>query len=237
MKTLLILLITLLTSLSASAHYLWLETESQGVLGREQYVRVHYGEYTYGVVEEVAGEGFPRVANFKLWLIGPDGSKTILETAAAKDHYSAHFIPTLPGTYTIALNNNEIDVIDYTQYNFGIFKTHYHATASVQVDDDTNLNSPTNPEGLTVNKISQDGTEVRLQVLYKGDPLEGNEVTVYVADLWSKILETDSEGTVSFRLPWETKYIVETTLKEQVPGNYRGKAYQFIWHCATYCIN
>lgn len=236
MKTQLILLITLLTSLSASAHYLWLETESQGVLGKEQTVRVHYGEYTYGVVEQVAGEGFPLVANFQLWLIGPDGSKTVLETETAKDHYSAHFIPTVPGTYTIALNNNQIDVLDYTQYNFGIFKTHYHATASVQVGEKTNLSAPANPEGLTVNKISPEGADVRLQVLYKGEPLEGNEVSVYVADLWSKTLETDSEGTVSFNLPWETKYIVETTIKEEVPGNYRGRDYQFIWHCATFCI-
>lgn len=236
MKTLLILLVTLLTTLSASAHYLWLETESRGVTGREQLVRVHYGEYTYGVVEEVAGEGFPLVANFQLWVLGPDGSKTVLAAVAAKDHYAARFTPTLPGTYTIVLHNNEIDVLDYTRYDFGIFKTHYHATASVQVGSETNTTPPANPEGLAVTKIPAQGADIRLQVLYKGEPLPNNEVTVYVSDLWSKTLETDAEGTVSFNLPWKTKYIVETTLKEEVPGSYRGKEYQFIWHCATFCI-
>lgn len=236
MKTLLILLVTFFTTLSASAHYLWIETESRGVAGREQQIRVHYGEYTYGVVEEVAGEGFPLVANFQLWVLAPDGRKTVLETVAAKDHYAALFTPTLPGTYTIAVNNNEIEVLDYTQYDFGIFKTHYHATASVQVGSETNPAPAANPEGLAVTKIPHDGTDIRLRVLYKGEPLPNNEVTVYVADLWSKTLETDAEGTISFGLPWKTRYIVEATLKEEVPGSYQGKEYQFIWHCATFCI-
>jgi len=29
---------------------------------------------------------------------------------------------------------------------------------------------------------------------------------------------------------------VETTTKEEIPGTYNGEEYEFIWHCATYCI-
>ena len=63
-----------------------------------------------------------------------------------------------------------------------------------------------------------------------------NELKIYVADLWSKTLETDDHGIVTFKKPWETKYIIETTFEERVPGIYKGEAYEFIWHCGTYCI-
>ena len=87
-----------------------------------------------------------------------------------------------------------------------------------------------------VKQLGNTADEVKLQVFYKGEPLAKNELKVYVADLWSKTLYTDENGQVSFLKPWETKYIVETTIKEEVPGTYKGEEYQFIWHCATYCI-
>lgn len=235
-KLLITTILTILPLLSIQAHYLWLETNEDGKLGKKHEIRVHYGEYTYGVIEQVEGEAFPLVSKFQLWIIAPDGSKTVLDTEAKKDHYLAHFTPTQNGVYTVALNNNEIDVIDYTQYDFGIFKTHYHSTAKVKVgktDADTQV---ANPEGIVVRQLAQDGDEIKLQVLYKGEPLAKNELKVYVSDLWSKTLYTDDNGEVSFGLPWKTKYIVETTTKEEVPGNYNGEDYQFIWHCATYCI-
>lgn len=229
------LLLITLPVLSASAHYLWIETNGNGILGQPQEVRVHYGEYTYGVIERVEGEAFPLVSKFTLWVIAPDGAKMPLSAKAQEDHYLATFTPEKPGVYTIALNNNEIDVIDYTQYDFGIFKTHYHATAKVQVGTDGGTKTA-NPEGIVVKQLENDSDEIKLQVLYKGEPITQNELKVYVADLWSKTLYTDDNGEVSFALPWNTKYIVETTTKEEIPGTYNGEDYQFIWHCATYCL-
>ncbi|MBA4746839.1 MAG: DUF4198 domain-containing protein [Muricauda sp.] len=229
------LLLITLPVLSASAHYLWIETNGNGKLGQKQEIRVHYGEYTYGVIEKVKGEAFPLVSKFTLWVIAPDGTKTELSTEAKEDHYLASFTPSQNGVYTIALNNNEIDVIDYTEYDFGIFKTHYHSTAKVLVGTDGDTKTA-NPEGIVVKQLENDGEEIKLQVVYKGKPLAKNELKVYVSDLWSKTLYTDDNGEVSFALPWNTKYIVETTTKEEIPGTYNGDDYEFIWHCATYCI-
>ena len=235
-KILTTLLLLVLPLLSASAHYLWVETQGQATLGQKHEIRVHYGEYTYGVIEKVDGENFPLVSKFKLWLIAPDGTTTELESQAREDHYLGHFTPTQEGVYTVALNNNEIGVIDYTQYDFGIFKTHYHSTAKVLVgktDADTQTG---NPDGLVVKELANVGDEIKLQVLYKGAPLAENELKIYISDLWSKTLYTDQNGELSFVLPWNTKYLVETMVKEEIPGSYQGKDYQFIWHCATYCI-
>tara|TARA_R110002012_G_scaffold56123_2_gene143619 strand:- start:4176 stop:4892 length:717 start_codon:yes stop_codon:yes gene_type:complete len=229
------LLLITLPVLSVSAHYLWIETNGNGTLGQAQEVRVHYGEYTYGVIEKVEGEAFPAVSKFTLWAIAPDGTKTELNTKAKEDHYLASFTPSQNGVYTIALNNNEIDVIDYTQYDFGIFKTHYHSTAKVLVGTDGDTKTA-NREGILIKQLENDGEEIKLQILYKGEPIAKNELKVYVSDLWSKTLYTDNNGEVSFALPWDTKYIVETTTKEEIPGTYNGDDYEFIWHCATYCI-
>lgn len=229
------LLFIALPALSASAHYLWVETNGTGTLGQTHEVRVHYGEFTYGVIEKVNGEAFPKVSKFSLWVIAPDGKKTLLNTKAKEDHYLATFTPEKPGVHTLALNNNEIDVIDYTEYDFGIFKPHYHATAKVQVGTDGETQTA-NSEGIAVKQLANDGDEIKLQVLYKGKPIAQNELKVYVADLWSKTMYTDANGEVSFALPWNTKYIVETTTKEEIPGTFNGEDYQFIWHCATYCM-
>jgi len=37
-------------------------------------------------------------------------------------------------------------------------------------------------------------------------------------------------------LLWISKYIVETTTKEEIACSHNGVDYKFIWHCATYCI-
>ncbi|MDC6362567.1 MULTISPECIES: DUF4198 domain-containing protein [Flavobacteriaceae] len=237
MKTNFIALMLLLFGMAtANAHYLWIETEGNGTLGQPHEVRVHFGEYTYGVIEKVKGEAFPSVSKFTLWVIAPDGSKIELKTTPEEEYYLAHFTPNENGVYTVVMNNNEIDVIDYTQYDFGIFKTHYHSTAKVQIGNTDADTKTANPNGIVVKQLTHNGNEVKLQVLYKGQPLAKNELQIYVADLWSKTLHTDDNGEVSFALPWNTKYIVETTTKEEVPGSYKGEDYQFIWHCATYCI-
>ncbi|GAL80267.1 hypothetical protein JCM19274_557 [Algibacter lectus] len=93
-----------------------------------------------------------------------------------------------------------------------------------------------NKSGITIKDISKTADEIKLQVLYKNKPLAKNELKVFVADLWTKTLETDDDGFVTFKCPWETKYIVETTYSEKVPGVYKDEKYEFIWHCATYAI-
>lgn len=235
-KLLLTISAVLLISTSSFAHYLWIETNSIGTINQDQEIKVHYGEYTYGVVEEVKGDAFLKVQNFTLWISDPLGNKTELKTTAENTYYKATYKPELNGTYTVYLNNNAIDVIDYTQYNFGIFKTHYHSVAKIVVGNKQSETTADNQNGITLKDISENNTNITLKVLFKNNPLQNNEVKIFVADLWSKTLQTDENGNVSFKLPWNTKYIIETTYKEEIPGKYNNENYQFIWHCVTYTI-
>ncbi|MEQ8473033.1 MAG: DUF4198 domain-containing protein [Marinoscillum sp.] len=224
-----------------SAHYIWIQTAESGKLNKAHEVKVFFGEYTYGVIEDPNGDNFANVKNFKLWVMSPTGERSEINTVAGKEAYIGEFTPKEKGTYTVFLNNDEIDVIDYTQYDFGIFKTHYHSTAKVVVGEETKATQATNETGMVVINSSHNAAaidaEVTLKVLYKGQPVDkGQEVAVYVADMWSKTLHADANGEVKFKLPWKTTYTVETTKKEEFPGTYKGENYEFIWHCATYSI-
>lgn len=227
---------TLFVVTSGLAHYMWLETSNTGTLGKKHGIKVYFGEYTYGVLEETAGDAYQKVANFELWVIAPDGTKLTLSPTAGTDHYAAYFTPSTEGVYTVVLNNNGIGVIDYTQYDFGIFKPHYHSTAKVLVGDADANTKTDNPLGLVIKEIVPKAGKVTFQIYYKGEPLKKQEVKIFVSDLWSKTLHTDEKGQISFSLPWKTTYTMETTFNEKVPGKYKGKDYEFIWHCATYCI-
>ena len=235
-KTLTTIAIALFTGTWGFAHYIWIETPGTGTLGNQQEIKVFFGEYTYGVLEETNGDAYKKVADFQLWIIAPNGTKVALQPRADASYYVAHFTPSMEGTYTVVLDNNTIDVIDYTQYDYGIFRPHYHATARIQVGNKIADTSIKNPEGLAIKQLGSSEKDIRLQVFYKGRPLAKNELKVYVSDLWSKTLETDNEGVVHFSLPWKTTYTMETTFREKVPGIYKGEDYEFIWHCATYTI-
>lgn len=240
MKKSVLLLLLLLVSANSFAHFMWVETAMTGKVNQKQEVKVYFGEYTYGMIEEVNGEAFNKMKKFTVWVVAPNGEKQQLEMKAGETFYSGYFTPKANGTHTVVLNNNEIDVVDYTQYDFGIFKTHYHSIAKVEVGNKTAETAAINPEGLTIvdltKKVHTEKGETVLKVLYKGQPVKEQEVTVFISDLWSKKVYTDEKGEIRFTLPWNTKYILEVTRKEEVPGSYNGQDYQFIWHCATYAI-
>ena len=217
------------------AHYLWIETSPYGELNKKQEVKIHYGEYNYGVIEKTDSDAFKSVARFEVWVINPAGNSTKLNLVKKEDHYLGDFTPIQEGTFTIQLKNDHIDVIDYTEYDFGIFKPHYRSFAKVNVADASSASIITD-EGLSIKEIPSENEEKTLQVYYHGEPISKQEVKIYVSDLWSKTLNTDAQGKISFALPWNTTYTVETTINENVPGTYNGEDYEFIWHCATYCF-
>ncbi|PIF00962.1 MAG: ferredoxin [Maribacter sp.] len=222
------------------AHYIWLETASTGKLNKEHTVRVYFGEYTYGKIEKVDDEAFQNVKDFTIWVVSPNGTKQKLKPVAKTDFYEATFVPTQDGTYTITLDNKNMDVLDYTKYDYAIFKPQYHAKTKVVVGEVVNETKPTNPNSIEIIDVSKSlvtqNSEVILKVLYKGSPLMDNEVSIFIQDLWSKKLTTNEKGEVSFKLPFKTTYTIETTFEEKTPGKFKGKDYALTWHCATYCI-
>ncbi|WP_233899942.1 DUF4198 domain-containing protein [Tenacibaculum piscium] len=241
MKNSIVTLIFLFSFSSVFAHYVWIETAQKGVLNEEHSIKIRFGEYTQGLVEKTNSTAFKNLKDFTLWVITPQGTKEVLDTFIKDDYYLAKYTPTQNGTYTIAFDTKEIKVLDYTMYDYTIFKPQYHAKSKFYVGDKLSVIKKTNTESIEI--IDQTTTpfslnsKVELKVLYKGKPLINNEISLFMKDSWLKKLKTDKFGIVSFNLPFQTKYTLETTFEEKVAGIFKGKEYQLIWHCATYCID
>lgn len=237
MKSILFLVFTLSVSLAANAHALWIETNGTGEIGKEQAIRIYYGEYSYDVIETVGNDAFKKVENFKLWVVEPSGKKSALVVSKKEDHFLAKYTPKAAGVYTIALDNNDIEVIDYTQYDFGIFKTHYQSLSKFTVGESNRPTVLPENKGLFIQDVTdQPGDEVSLKVFYQGEVLVETEVEVAISGNWTKTVYTDENGIAHFTMPWSTKYFIEVTKKEEVPGQFKGEEYEFIWHCATYMV-
>ncbi|MEM9935872.1 MAG: DUF4198 domain-containing protein [Bacteroidota bacterium] len=215
------------------AHALWISTSEQGTIGEEQEIKVYFGEFTYGVTEEVGKEAYEMVKDFSLWVFSPSGVKTSLEVEAKDTYYLATYTPAEEGTYTVLLDNDKIDVIDYSQYDFGIFKPHYHSVAKIQVGEQESATHTANQVGITLKNLPAADGQVQLQVFYKGQELADTEVKVFLTDQWSKTLKTDEQGKATFSLPWDADYLVEVTTEERVPGTFNEVEYEFVWHCVT----
>lgn len=237
MKKLVLLFLLLTPITQAFSHYLWIETEQHGKLNQQQTIKVKYGEFAYGETEQVNNEAFLKVKNFELWLISPDGSKQELKAHANGDHYQAAFTPTKVGEYLIYLDNKVMDVVDSSQYNFGIYKPQYHATAKISIGN-SNVNSfQTNADGLEIVELDKNGQQITLKVLFKNKPLSKNKVVFFFKDGWNKEAETNESGEITLNLPWSTSYTVEVTYIDKSPGTFNQVPYEFIWNCATYYIN
>lgn len=234
----LVLFLTVLFCLTGKsfAHFMWIETNQKGKLGESQEIKVYFGEFTKGIYEKVDGKSFTKMKNFSLWVMSDSGERTNLEVTPKDNYYLATFTPENTGTYTVILDNDNIEVIDFSKKDFGIFKPHYHATAKIQVSDQMNLTVADNPTGITLKNVSDEPTRARIQVLYKGEILPNHELEVYIPDGWSQTLKTDARGMADFSLTFDTTYVVEVMKNEEVSGTYQEVDYEFIWHCATLSV-
>lgn len=240
MRNLQILIVCLLATTKTFAHFYWLETNSNGKVGQEQNIKIFFGEYKTQEIEKTNGEVYQNNAkNFVLYLIDNQGNKTELQTTPKDNHYIALFTPKAKGVHTIVLDNENYEVLDYTKYDYGIFKPNYQSITQIRVGEEMETKLSLNPESITIVPLFKDKTTTKLQVLFKNKPLPNKEVTLFHAKNKSKTLKTNKKGVITFNITPNSnqKYIVEATHEDTLKGVFKGKDYQFTWHCAVFTIN
>lgn len=237
-KTIKIIMLLLFISTKSFAHFFWIETNTKGIINQEHEVRIYFGEFASNVIEKTNGEVFQNAKHFTVWVIDQQGNKTELKTTSTASHHVGKFTPKSEGTYSIILDNKKYKVLDYTKYDYGIFRPQYHSITKVEVGNNiVHKTASINPESITIIDLSSEKEKVKIQVLFKNKPLEEVEVTVFMKEDWSKKLKTDKKGMITFNRSFKTGHVIEATHEDKVPGNYDGVDYQFIWHCAVYTIN
>lgn len=217
----------LLSATPASAHYLWIESAGEQESGQTE-VKIFYGEYEEGVRESAGGK-LDEVTDIRLLL--PGNEEAAAEPQKAGDHFKAE----LPGDTSGFLQLEELgrEVIDWTEYDIGVVKPNYYASAVLDGGKEALPAVPENKTRLAVYPLEL-GTKVKLQVFFEGQPFHGAKVKAHAPNLWSRELKTDDSGTVEIDLPWPGQYVFEVIYKEKVPGEFKGKPYEAIRNRATF---
>ena len=226
MKTVLTAL-GLLLSLGAFAHALRIETPATGKVDQAQEIKVFYGEYAEGV-DEPFENWYSDVEAFKLFLVAPNGTKTVLETTEGVGLVTAHFTPAEKGTYTLYIAHTAKDLGGKYVYQFN---TAAHVAVestktTVVLNDGLELQ-------LVLNNISK---EIAGTVYFKGKVLADAKVELVSPDLWGKTLKTDAKGRFSVKVSNTGKYFIEASFTEDAAGELNGKPYEKVWRCMTQLV-
>ncbi|WP_424492932.1 hypothetical protein [Salinimicrobium sp. GXAS 041] len=225
----LLLMFLFLSAGAVNAHALYIDTKPQGETGKNHEVKIYYSEFAEGTVEKVA-DWYSNVADFDLWLVQPNGSRTKLPTTAHEDHYSANFTPEKNGAYRLEISHTAEDPGDKTAYQFNAF-------APVLVGKNA-LALPVNsesPELVLAEELSNTDASKRVfRTYFKGALKEGVTATLFLPSGETKEVKSNSEGILEIELDENGVYFLEATTYHEDESGKTGKAsYNSVWRCAT----
>jgi uncharacterized GH25 family protein len=216
-----------------SAHALWIETSATGTIGRQQEVKIFFGEYSTGDVSP-ADKWFSDLKDFTLVLVTPGKKEIKLSTTAANEYYTASFTPEEGGTYTLVMHHLTKDI-------YRNMKLDYHSSAVVRVGKSTAADTAAyNSNAVSVitngQLTAKANRQVSLKVFNNAMPAGRQKVKVIAPNGWEKEITTDSKGQLEFVPLWPGKYMADYAYIEKIPGEYNGKKYEETWKIATYII-
>lgn len=225
MKSLFTLLLTFLSVQLASAHALWIETNSTGVKNVKQEVRIFYGEYASQEIEPL-DKWYSDVKDFKLILTTPSNKQIEVQKMLTGDHFTAEFTPIENGIYVLSIYHAGKDLSKTNLYAFS-------SLAFIQVSGNT-LPAITNNFYVKVNPNKYEvGNTVEAIVIKAGKPLANAEVLVMSQEGWSKSFKTDPQGKISFTALWKGNYVIEASFGENKEGDWNGKPFTYAWEGTT----
>lgn len=229
MKSIVLALLFTLGSSQLFAHALWIETATSGKSGKEQQVKIFYGEYVSNEREECA-KWYSDVKDFSLWLTAPGKEKVKLNTVPGTNFYSASFTPEADGLYVLTVSHEAKALGGTTKYEF-------LSTAIVAVGKPATVNYASIPGTLQVHtteaKTYKLNAPVQFKAVQNGKALANTTVSVFSPEGWGKEITTDANGLVTFNPIWPGRYVLEVAARDKVAGTHHGKEYTASWQGAT----
>ena len=225
MKSLFPLLITFLSVQFASAHALWIETNSTGIKNTKQEVKIFYGEYASKEIEPL-DKWYSDVKDFKLILTTPSNKQIEIQKTVTGNHFSSDFTPTEDGIYALSIYHAGKDLSKTNLYAFSslaFVKVYGNALPAIT----NNFYVKVNPKKYNV------GNTVEAIVIKAGKPQADAEVLVMSQEGWSKSFKTDPQGKISFTALWKGNYVIEASFGENKEGEWNGKPFTYAWEGTT----
>lgn len=223
-----ILLAVALSIQTAAAHEILLEFPQEVNTGESVDIEISFGHFpdTY----DSEHSHFTNLDEGILTIISPDGSKNDIDFRANEKKYYAAYQPEEQGLYWIVFNSTR-DVMDGTEDGDGLQLRDYNAKAPLIVGDVDKITIP--ETGLKVNIVNEEGfynnagEEITLQLIYEGEAVSDQSLTVVDPIEQSQSLNSDEDGFVSFVLETEGRWMVHISnlTDENKSGEYQGQEY------------
>ena len=188
----------------AQAHQVWFEQAA------DQSVKFYYGEYADNELEKSPG-GLDKFGGLSGEWLKAD-SAAPLNMTLGKDSYS---VAQKPG------KNDSLIAADKLYPTFEMKKDGKTSvvqwTPATRWVGDLEARKPMlDLDIVPTGKV--DGDKVEFQVSYHKAPLPEAEVTAVAASGWTHTAKADSQGKVSFELPWKGFYVLEAGHTDATPG-------------------
>jgi hypothetical protein len=229
----------ILCAAPASAHQLWIETESAGDVGEEQQIHVCWGHSGY---RESGAMLAGQQSKLTACVLGPRG-RTALDLTNADDRFVAKFTPSSAGCYVFGADL-QVGIIDQEFHSIPagtrivMVGTAFTRVGDVQDQSVSPLGYDLEIVPVVLSGQPEPGDLVTVKVLHKGKPIGGRNVVVSVATQgtvplpedprlqtreWSIEATADPKtGEVTFPLIVSGQHTFTVKYMDETPGTYEG---------------
>ncbi|SFS31412.1 DUF4198 domain-containing protein [Sphingobacterium wenxiniae] len=225
-RVLLFLAIVLGGNQVVTAHAVWLACDPVGNPNQPHTVRVYYGEYATGELEETK-DWYSDLRELVLYWVSPNGEQQTLKLEDKGQFLEGTFVPKQEGIYQLFSNHPTKDLGGETRFEFV-------AQASVQIGKSVQRAGKLSDYQLQVdpkNYTAQSKIPVSLQK--DGNPIARQEILVMSEAGWSKTYKTDAQGQIQVDAIWPGRYVIEFGHAEEQEGIWNGKPYKRAWQGIT----
>jgi len=211
------------------AHAIWMETSALGSVGKEQIVKIFYGEYEESEIENTSN-WYSDLKQMQVFVVQPDQSKIKLTLTDKGTYMEARFTPKMEGTNLIYTEHFTKDLGEKTRYGFA-------SQAAVQVGKKSNAVKGAQRYQLFVApKKYNVGNSTQVVLTKDNLAVADQEVTVISPKGWEKKIKTDAEGKISFEMPLPGIYVIEYGVMVKEDGLWFEKPYTDTWYGNTTSI-
>lgn len=207
-----ILITTLLISLPASAHFIWLE-QADGQ------TKLYFGEYEGGLREKTGGR-LDTIATPEAKLLADQAAKLALQRQA--DFIAVDGANNQP----VIAHELGMKVKDMRKYHWGLAKPMYYARIGSGAAENMS------PHALDIQPLGNDKVRINLN----GQPLANAKLKVMAPNQWLQELDADDKGEATLSMPWAGLYVLEVIHLEAKTGEFQGEKYENIRHVSTLSV-
>lgn len=230
------LVMLLVCPLLTQAHGYWFELEQSenAAIGEPVQIHLYYGEYASQIRE--VGSRLDKMVDIKVTVISPDGEELEVNMTQTNTRWEGSYTPNSEGYYQVLGLNDTREVQDWHKHKLGITRPIQYLRTGFSVGE----NQSAADQLLYLDTFCKiNANNVELYAMKDGKPMNKTKIRVVNPEGWLQDKFSNQIGFVSVVPNKKGLYLAEVEWIEEVPGTFKGKAYETIRHKCdmTFVIN